>query len=597
MYLTRITLTAMVALLGPLVTSPEIRAEETLVNCDISFTKDASPINISTKNKSVNKIVDNSKNNIFDLDQHKEERKELSIYEDITFISLEFPKEYHGEDCLLPNFQEQEVASEEQTNNNESDDIDQENISGISRIKKYIQDSLQNLRGGSEEEADIASNPKSQDAIVKTENADSSLEGISTKSIPNADQINQNIQDRYYGLVEDDGEKVDLFTNSKLTKELIESQEQNLQEGESDQNVQQEVAKENLQGIIEKTGAIENTEVSNQEDNESPPEDIDPKFFLTIIGVGCLIALPVATTLWKSKFSKPKVPDSIIDLHKKYFRKLLNFGNKATRIDDEKFGKEEFKIYFNLRHKVEAETAGYEKIGQSIKYLEVAIAAQSSYIKLESTELRYRSRKQQAFYEFVTSNIRDEIDKDEFRTLVKKKLAEVAPLIASEEGRNALKSYLKEINKIAEHDLGLKLLALFKKYQLADFTILRKVADIVERVNAQDVISEQNLTVIVLENYDTLKKLAPIIEIAEEDISPETFTKILQFMGLITRHGTAYNKFQDLLKVLRKWQEPSESLKLLREQYSKEKYQLPEEFTASIPGQETYSKYAKYLDT
>ena len=432
---------------------------------------------------------------------------------------------------------------------------------------------------------------------MKTENADSSLEGISTKSIPNADQINQNIQDRYYGLVEDDGEKVDLFTNSKLTKELIESQEQNLQEGESDQNVQQEVAKENLQGIIEKTGAIENTEVSNQEDNESPPEDIDPKFFLTIIGVGCLIALPVATTLWKSKFSKPKVPDSIIDLHKKYFRKLLNFGNKATRIDDEKFGKEEFKIYFNLRHKVEAETAGYEKIGQSIKYLEVAIAAQSSYIKLESTELRYRSRKQQAFYEFVTSNITDEIDKDEFRTLVKKKLAEVAPLIASEEGRNALKSYLKEVNKIAEHDLGLKLLALFKKYQLADFTILRKVADIVERVNAQDVISEQNLTVIVLENYDTLKKLAPIIEIAEEDISPETFTKILQFMGLITRHGTAYNKFQDLLKVLRKWQEPSESLKLLREQYSKEKYQLPEEFTASIPGQETYSKYAKYLDT
>ena len=597
MYLTRITLTAMVALLGPLVTSPEIRAEETLVNCDISFTKDASPINISTKNKSVNKIVDNSKNNIFDLDQHKEERKELSIYEDITFISLEFPKEYHGEDCLLPNFQEQEVASEEQTNNNESDDIDQENISGISRIKKYIQDSLQNLRGGSEEEADIASNPKSQDAIVKTENADSSLEGISTKSIPNADQINQNIQDRYYGLVEDDGEKVDLFTNSKLTKELIESQEHNLQEGESDQNVQQEVAKENLQGIIEKTGAIENTEVSNQEDNESPPEDIDPKFFLTIIGVGCLIALPVATTLWKSKFSKPKVPDSIIDLHKKYFRKLLNFGNKATRIDDEKFGKEEFKIYFNLRHKVEAETAGYEKIGQSIKYLEVAIAAQSSYIKLESTELRYRSRKQQAFYEFVTSNIRDEIDKDEFRTLVKKKLAEVAPLIASEEGRNALKSYLKEVNKIAEHDLGLKLLALFKKYQLADFTILRKVADIVERVNAQDVISEQNLTVIVLENYDTLKKLAPIIEIAEEDISPETFTKILQFMGLITRHGTAYNKFQDLLKVLRKWQEPSESLKLLREQYSKEKYQLPEEFTATLPGIETYRKYEKYLDT
>ena len=67
-------------------------------------------------------------------------------------------------------------------------------------------------------------------------------------------------------------------------------------------------------------------------------------------------------------------------------------------------------------------------------------------------------------------------------------------------------------------------------------------------------------------------------------------------MGLVTRHERAYAQFQDLLKVLKKWQEPFESLELLRKQYSSNEYKLPEEFTAKIPGLETFRKYEKYLD-
>lgn len=413
----------------------------------------------------------------------------------------------------------------------------------------------------------------------------------STSKVANADQINQAIEERYQGLVESSEEKIDLFMANKINKELL------AQEGETN-NVNSEALKNAL--------GIENQITT--EDIFAISESYRAALFIAIVGAGCIVSFPIINAfgsedshgvlaLLGDKYGKPKVPDSAVDLHKKTFRKLMNLGNKITRIDNEKFGREEFTIYLKLRDKVEAGTAEYKKLCQSIKYLEVAIAAQSSYIKLESTELRYRSRKQQEFYNFVTENISDDIDKDKFRILVKKKLAEIVPLVSSEEGRNALKSYLQEINKISQHDLGLKLLALFKKYQLADFTILRKVSDIVERVNAQDVISEKSLTVIVLENYDTLKKLAPTIQIEEEDISPETFTKILQYMGLVRRHEKSYTQFKDLLKTLNKWQEACESLTLVRKQYSNGEYRLPEEFRAKVPGKKVYRKYEKYLSS
>ena len=271
-------------------------------------------------------------------------------------------------------------------------------------------------------------------------------------------------------------------------------------------------------------------------------------------------------------------------------------ATKAAKIDDEKFSQKEFILYLQLRSKVQQGAKEYQQICQSIKYLEVAIAAQSSYLKIEQTELRYRSRKQQAFYKFVTENIRDDLDKKVFQELVKNKLAEIVPLVNTEEGKNALKSYIQEINKISQHDLGLKLLALFKKYQLTDFAILRKVSDLIERVNAQDVLTEKNLMILILENYDILEKLAPIIGIASEDIKPETFTKILQYMGLVKRYEKAFQEFQDLIKVLKQWQKPFNSLKIIREQYPSHQYRIPKEFSEKIPGLRVYQKYEAYLD-
>ena len=319
-------------------------------------------------------------------------------------------------------------------------------------------------------------------------------------------------------------------------------------------------------------------------------------FAPVFLAVGKILEEEVVEGL-QEKYGKPKVPEKAVTLHNKTFRELKTLANRVLRISDEKFGSEEFKMYIKLKKQVEQGVNEYKTIGQSIRYLEVAIAAQSSFLKLESTELRFRSRKQQEFYKFVTDTISEDLDKDAFRDKVKKKLGQVLPLLNSEQGRNALQSYLKEINEISQHDLGLKLYSLFKQYQLADFTILRTVSDITQQLDAQDLFQLKGLVVLVLEHYEVFEKLSPIIGVSEEEHDPETYAKMLQYMGLVNRHSKAYQEFELLLTTLKKWEKPYKSLKLIREQYSASEYRIPPQFSTELPGVALYEKYKKQLNS
>ena len=198
-------------------------------------------------------------------------------------------------------------------------------------------------------------------------------------------------------------------------------------------------------------------------------------------------------------------------------------------------------------------------------------------------------------YQFVADNITDNVDKDAFRDRVKRKLSEILPLVNSEQGRNALKSYVQEVEKISQHDLGLKLLSLFKEYELDDFTILRTISNLVEQVKAQDILTDKNLMILVLGNYEMLEKIAPVLGIAVENVKPAFFTKILQYMGLVRRYENAEMHFQSLVKTIRQWQKPFNSLKIIRQQYYNSEYHLPKGFYQEIPGLNIYHKYKSYL--
>ena len=225
-----------------------------------------------------------------------------------------------------------------------------------------------------------------------------------------------------------------------------------------------------------------------------------------------LICLPIVKAITKKvaenveeKIGKPAVPEGSISLHNRSFKEIGTIANKAQTINNNKFGNREFKELIMFKVNISKKTPGYQELNNSVELLKAAIAAQKSFLKLESTELRYRSRKQQEFYKYTADNLEGDVDKEVFAQKVKKKQAEIMPLINSEEGREAINSYVKELNVLSQHNLGLKLLSLFKQYELQDFSVLKRVSDVVESLHAKELFSPEELVSLVLENYEALK--------------------------------------------------------------------------------------------
>lgn len=270
------------------------------------------------------------------------------------------------------------------------------------------------------------------EAIANKSNLTTSKKSNNLRGVANPDRINQNIESRYQNLVETNSEKIDLFTANKMTNNLLGNEVENQQQSQP---------------------FLDNTSIIESNDNLFS-KTLTAGVGIVIIIVGSILLLPLVNAFLNLdgenglsflglSFGKPKVPEDAIALHNKTFKEIADLAHKAEKIDNEKFGQKEFILYLKLRYKVSQGVKEYQNLGLNIKYLEAAIIAQNSYLKIEQTELRYRSRKQQAFYQFVIDNITDNIDKNVFQEQVKTKLAEVIPLVNTEEGKEALKAYLQ----------------------------------------------------------------------------------------------------------------------------------------------------------
>ena len=284
-----------------------------------------------------------------------------------------------------------------------------------------------------------------------------------------------------------------------------------------------------------------------------------------------------------------------INLHSRSFQEITLIGNKAEKINNDKFGSEEFLLLLRIKINMSKESSGYKGLGNCVDLLQAGIIAQKSFLRLEQTELRYRSRKQQEFYQYIADNLVDDLDREEFAKKIKKKQAEILPLITTEEGRGAIDTYTKEINVLSKYKLGLKLLALFKQYELKDFSILKNVSDVVETLAGKDLLDSSDLVSPVLEHYESFEKLSPILGLSKAESTPQAYAKILQVIGLINRHGKAYLEFEQLVELLKKWEKPYKAIAIVRKEYTEDKYSLPAEFKEDIPGFKVYQRYAEYL--
>ncbi|WP_041393131.1 hypothetical protein [Pleurocapsa sp. PCC 7327] len=295
------------------------------------------------------------------------------------------------------------------------------------------------------------------------------------------------------------------------------------------------------------------------------------------------------------KLSKPEVFEGAIHLHNRELLEAQGFSKMAKAIDSDKFGSQEFLLFVKIKYLLASNLDGYEGLSDSAQLLAVALKAKDSLMVLNQTELRYQTYKQQQFYKFVEDLLSQNLDIETFRGRVQAKLTELLVQIKTEEDKMALQAYVKELNDLSEHELGLKLLVSLKGYYCIDYSILSKIAAIINRLGKKDIQDLKRLVSLVLVNYEFFKKLKKIIGLSEEKNTPETYARLIQYLALNHKYQLAFLKFQELEAVLWQWCKHYQAILAIRQQYPPSQYKQPKDFSQEIPGLKIYLKYKNWL--
>ncbi|MFM7381520.1 MAG: hypothetical protein ACKO1W_00440 [Microcystaceae cyanobacterium] len=299
---------------------------------------------------------------------------------------------------------------------------------------------------------------------------------------------------------------------------------------------------------------------------------------------------------FKGLFTQREImSESSLFLYNRAMSDIRVLGKNAEIIDNEKFGKEEFLIFVKLKYLLRKNMNEYEGIADSIKLLQVAIDAKDSFIALYQTELSFRGSKQQDFYQYTEGLLSHYDNTQAFRDNVQVRLAETLTQIKTEEGRVALQAYAKHLDRLSERDLGLKLLSLFKSFQLADYGILRQISDVIQGLDKADLQSHAVLMSVVMANYNAFEKIARIISLPSHRVNPDTFARVVKYIALDYRYAVSFIKFDELMTVLKRWHRPYQTVIGIREAHPPHQFKQPEVFSEPLPGESTYFKYLKWL--
>jgi hypothetical protein len=300
---------------------------------------------------------------------------------------------------------------------------------------------------------------------------------------------------------------------------------------------------------------------------------------------------------WKGIFFQALVPDSSVLLYKDSFTQLRNISAIAKNIDNEKFSSQEFLTFLKINSAVKNNQGEYEGLKYTIDLLRVALETKDCFLQIEQIESRYFSYSQQEFYQFIFELLERELTKDEFKELVQRELSQTIPKIKTDEGKTALQSYSNQLDILSEDQLGLKLLFLFKQYNLTDFSLLRTVAEIADSFYDKSLESLKEFTVIVRVNTEIFLKLGEIIKVPKQKNNPQTYALILQYIALRNRHKGAFGQFKQLINLLKQWEQFYEPIMAIRREYPPTEYKQPPIFREELPGFSLYQKYQQYLET
>jgi hypothetical protein len=304
-------------------------------------------------------------------------------------------------------------------------------------------------------------------------------------------------------------------------------------------------------------------------------------------------------SLWEkltARFLKESVPESTVFLHDRALRELTQIAPRIEGLNDRKFGSPEFILLLKLRSYFMRGVPGYEGLEESTEMLKGALEAKDSFLRIEETEFQFRSSAQQKFYQNIFDLLSKNLSQQEFQREATDIVEATIPKLKTEDGITAIRGYEKELNSLClEHKLGLRLLYLFKQSDLVDFSILRKISNLVTSFQKEELHNYKQILVEIKLNYSLFEKLGKIIGITGKQNNPDTYAKMVQYIALMEKHKRSYSEFKQLLFHLSEWETPYQKLKTFREEYSPKEYKIPKSFREDLPGIELYEKYKSWL--
>ncbi|MGI0482465.1 hypothetical protein ACN4EE_16990 [Geminocystis sp. CENA526] len=291
-----------------------------------------------------------------------------------------------------------------------------------------------------------------------------------------------------------------------------------------------------------------------------------------------------------------EVPQEVIEHHQRVFAELKLLTPIAKALDSSKFSDSEFLEFVKISNLFSLEIGEYKGLRNYVALFRVAVEAKDSFLKIEQIELSYRSSKQQQFYNFVVELLEKQLPSSEFITFLDQQLEKTLQEIQTEEGKNAINVYAQTLKTVAKQDdLGLRLIFLFKKYQLEDFSLLRVMSDIVQYLLGRDLGDFNDIVTLVKANEQRFEQLGKIIELPIDKTREEDYARMLQYIVLKQKHQVSYIQFQRLLEIMTQWTHFYLIVRDIRSHYSETEFTLPPEFQHNVPGLDIYLKYKNVI--
>ena len=73
---------------------------------------------------------------------------------------------------------------------------------------------------------------------------------------------------------------------------------------------------------------------------------------------------------YQEKYGKPQVPEGSVSLHNRALKEITLIGNKAEKINNDKFGNEEFLLLLRIKINMSKEAEGYKGLSNCVELLE-----------------------------------------------------------------------------------------------------------------------------------------------------------------------------------------------------------------------------------